>query len=102
MRQPADLAVGMLEESRVRGLKLNEERFLVLGQAVPRPDPVVALRELCLPGHDAELLLPGETSVADLVPSLLEDRNILIDISLRDLVRRVRRAQRNVQEKWLL
>ncbi len=89
MRQPADLAVGMVEESRVRGLKLNEECFLVLGQAVPRPDPVVPRRELSLPGHDAELLLPGETTVANLVPSLLEERNVFVEISLRDLVRRM-------------
>ena len=60
------------------------------------------LGQLRVGRDDAELLLPLERLLADLVPALVELALVLVDPLLRHVVRRMRRARRVVDEERLV
>ena len=97
--EATDLVVGVVEERGERLLQARRELPLVLGQLVPRLDARVARRELGARGHDAQLELAGEPPLARDVPARVEPAPVLLHVLGRRLVRRVRRAEREVAEE---
>ena len=70
VEQPADVVVGVLHEAGVDFHLAAQDRLEVLRHLVPRRDFLVARGELAVRRDDAELLLPGEGLLAQLVPAL--------------------------------
>src|SRR5688572_29710422 len=79
-----------------------EHRLERLGHVVPRRNFLVARGELAVRRDDAELLLPGERFLAQLVPAGIELALVLVSPSLRDVMWCVRRAGREIDEDWLV
>ena len=65
-------------------------------------DLVVARGQLGVGRDDPELLLPGEGALALDVPAVVELAGVLVGPLLRHVVRRVRRARREVDEERLV
>ena len=102
VEHPADVMVGVLHERGV-DFHLALERRLELGiHLVPRRDLLVARREHGVGADDAQLLLLVEGDLALLVPAVRELALVLVDPLLRHVVRRVRRARREVDEERLV
>ena len=102
VQQPADVVVGVLHEAGVDLHLPAQDRLEVLRHRVPGRDLLVARGELAVGRNDAELLLAGERLFAELVPALVELALVLVRPLLRDVVRRVRRAGREVHEERLV
>ena len=102
VEQPADVVVGVLQEARV-DLHLPAQHGLErLRHLVPGRDLLVARGELAVRRDDAQLLLPGEGLLAQLVPALVELALVLVGPLLRHVVRRVGGAGREVDEERLV
>ena len=100
--EPADLGVGVLAEAGV-DLHLTREELLLVGrQRGPVLDRLGLRRELRARRDDAQLDLPRERLLAHDVPALVELALVLGDPLLRHVVRRVRRARREVHEERLV
>ena len=102
VEQPPDVMVGVLHERGVH-FHLALEHRLELGiHVVPGRDLLVARRQFGVGADDAQLLLPLERDLALLVPAVGELALVLVDPLLRHVVRRVRRARREVHEERLV
>ena len=102
VEQAADVVVGVLHEARI-DLHLPAQHGLErLGHLVPGRDLLVARGELAVRRDDAELLLPGEGLLAQLVPALVELALVLVGPLLRHVVGRVGGAGREVDEERLV
>ena len=95
------LRVGVLEETGERLLQRHREVAGVLGHVVPGLDASVARGQLGAIRDDAHFLLPSKPLVANRVPADIEIASISVDVLLGRLVRRVRRAEREVEEERL-
>ena len=100
--QPADLVVGVLAESRIDLHLAGEELLLVGAQLVPVLDVAGLGGELRALGHDSHLDLPRERRLAHLVPAGVEAALVLVDPLLGHVVRRMRRARREIHEERLV
>ena len=102
LHEPPDLVIGVLQESREHLGLAREETPLVRRQRVPGLD---VLRPGGQPGvrrDHAQLLLPLDRFVADLVPALVELALVLVGPLLRHVVRRMDRPGRVVDEERLV
>ena len=98
----ADVVVGLLEEAGV-DLHLARQDRLELGRhVVPGGDLLRPRGQLRVLGDHAQLLLPREGLLAQLVPALIELALVLGRPGRRDVVGRVRRAGRVVHEEGLV
>ncbi len=96
------MVVGVLEVAGV-DLHLPGEHRSQLGiDVVPGRDAGAALGQVAVGRDDAELLLPGERLLAQLVPALVELALVLVGPLLRHVVRRVGRPRREVGEERLV
>ena len=96
------MVVGVLQESRVDLHLAAQHGLESFRHVVPRRDFFVALGELAILRDDAQLLLPRKGLFAQLVPALVELALVLVRPLLRDVVRRVGRARREVDEERLV
>src|SRR5262245_35398600 len=94
--------VGVREVAGVHLHFTREHRLHLWIHLVPRRDALVARGELAVAGDDAELLLPRESVLAELVPALVEFALVLVRPLLRDVMRGVRSARREVDEERLV
>ena len=102
IHQPPNMVIGILQEPGVN-LHLPDEHRLECGwHLIPRRDFFVPLRELTILRNDAQLFLPGEGLFAQLVPTLVELAFVLVRPFLRNVVRSVSRARREVDEERLI
>jgi hypothetical protein len=102
VEQAADMVVGMLEEPGT-ALHLAAENGLErLRHVVPRGDFGRPLCEYGISWNDAQLLLTGKGLLAERVPACVELALVLVDPVFGNVMRRVRRARREVHEKWLV
>ena len=99
---PTDVVVGVLREPGVDLHLARVERLQLVGDVVPRREGLVARGELGVGGDHAELLLAGEGLLAELVPPLVELPLVLVGPVLRDVVRGVAAAGREVDEERLV
>ena len=100
--EAADLAVGLLQESREHFGLTSEQTPFGRGQRIPRLDVVRPGGQLRVGRNHAELLLPFERFGADRVPALVVLSLVLVGPLLRHVVRRMRRAGREVDEERLV
>src|SRR6476646_10568328 len=98
----ADVVVGVLEKRGVDFHLAREHGMQARFHLVPRRDVLGPLRELAVRWNDAERLLPREGLLAHLVPALVELALVLRDPVLRDVMRRVCGARREVHEERLV
>ena len=96
------MVVGVLQEPGVDLHLALEHRLHLRGHLVPRRDLGVALRELGVGCDDAQLLLPRERLLAQLVPALGEAALVLVGPLLRHVVGCVDGTRREVDEEGLL
>ena len=87
--EPADLVVGVFAEAGEDFHLAGEEPLLVGSQLVPVLDGLGLGGELGAGGNDAELDLPRQRLLANLVPALVELALVLGDPFLRHMVRRM-------------
>ncbi len=95
---PADVPVGVLGIARVDLHLAGVEALVRLVEGVPGRERVVARRQLCVGGDDAERLLTGERLLAHHVPALVERALVLVRPLARHVVRRVAAAGCDVGE----
>ena len=100
-QDPADLRVGVGEETGEDLLLAAVHAPLVGRQVAPGPHPFGAWREHRALGHDAGGDLAGEQLVAPGVPALVEDAPVRVDPLGRHVVRRMHRPEGEVQEEGL-
>ena len=98
----ADLVVGVLQESGEHFGLAREQTALIGRQRVPRGQVLRPLAQLRVGRDDAQLLLPLERLLPDLVPALVELALVLVGPFLRHVVRRMRRAGRVIHEERLV
>ena len=100
--QPADMVVGLFQEAGV-DLHLPREHRLQFGwHVIPGGNFLVACGQHGILRNDTELLLPRNGFLAQLVPAAIELTLVLVRPFLGDMVRRVRRARREVHEERLV
>ena len=100
--QPADMMVHVLAEA---GEHLHHSRIefaLVRRQLRPFLNVRIVARELGVFGHDAELFLPREHLLAIDVPALVELALVFVRPFLRDVMGRMVRARREIEEERLV
>ena len=76
--------------------------LLVVGQLRPGRDPLRTGRQLAVLGHDAQLLLVRQRRLAQRVPALVELAFVLVAPLRRDVMRRMRGAEREIDEERLV
>ena len=96
------MVVGVREERRVHLHLAGEDRLELVGHVVPRRDLRGPRGELGVGGDHAERLLAGEDLLAERVPACVEAAAVAVDPLLGHVVRRVRRAGREVHEERLV
>ena len=99
VEDPADLNVDVLHEA---GEDLHQpplEGSLRFGDVVPALHGVGARRELGVVGDPAAFLLPGEDTLAIVVPAVVELPRVLVRPLTEDVVRAVRGAGRPVHQE---
>ncbi len=77
-------------------------RLLVVAERRPVLDLLGLGREHRVGRHDAQRLLARERLLANLVPALVELASVFLDPFLRHMVRRMRRAGREIDEEGLV
>ena len=97
--QPADVVVGVGQEPGVHLHLPCQHRLDPIRHLVPRRDAGAALGQRGVGRDHTELLLPGERLLADGVPALVELPLVAVRPVLRDVVRSVRGARREVHEE---
>ena len=121
VQQPADVMVGVRQEPRVHLGHPAEQPLLLRRQRIPRPGDIqrrerlalgplaglrradrVDRRQLGVGRDDAQLLLPGQRLLPDRLVPHVEAALELVGPFLRDMVRRMGRAGRVVQEERLV
>ena len=102
VEEAADVPVGVVLEARVDLHLPRVELLRGVVERVPRVEEIGPLGQLRVLRDHAELLLPLEDLLADLVPALVELALVLVRPLLRDVVRRVGAAGRVVEEPRLL
>ena len=100
--QPADVVVGVLEKAGVDLHLARQHRLEVVGHVVPGGDLRGPLGELRVRRNHAQLLLLRERPLALRVPAVVEHALVLVRPFRRDVVRRVGRAGREVDEEGLV
>src|SRR5262245_39469151 len=96
------MVIDMLQERRV-DLHLPREHGTQLRvHFVPRRNLLRPWSELAIRRNHAELLLPRESFSAHLVPALIKLSFVLRDPFMRHVMRRMRRAGREVHEERLV
>ena len=98
---PTDVVVGVLGEARVDLHLAGVEGLELVRHVVPGREGFVARGELSVRGDHPERLLAGEGLLAKRVPALVELALVLGRPGLRDVVRRVAAAGREVHEERL-
>ena len=102
IHEPTDVMVGMLHEAGINLHLANQDRLHDWRDGVPGRNFGMPCGERAIRRDDAEFLLPCEGFLAQLVPALVELAFVLVRPLLRHVMRRVRRAGREVGEKWLV
>ena len=97
-----DVIVGMRQSARIDFHHPREQALAVRLQRIPRGKLFRARGQFGVRRNDAELYLPGERLLADLVPALVELTLILGDPILWRVMRRMRGAGTVVQQPRLL
>ena len=100
--EPTDVVVGVLEEPRVDLHLARQDRLEIVGDLVPGGDLLRPSGQLGLLRDHAQLLLPREGLLPQFVPALVELALVLRRPVGRHMVRRVRRARREVDEERLV
>ncbi len=100
--QPPDVVVGVLQEAGVDLHLARQHGLEVIRDLVPGGDLLGPGGQLRVGRDHAELLLAGERLLAQPVPALVERALVLRRPLRRDVVRRVRRAGREVDEERLV
>ncbi len=102
VEQPPEVVVGVAEEAGEHLHHAAVELARLRRQRVPVGDVRVVARELGVRGDDAQLLLAGEGLLAVGVPAVVELAGVLVGPLLGHVVRRVRRAEAEVQVEGLV
>ncbi len=100
--EPADFVVGVFAEAGEDFHLAGEELLLIVGELVPVLDGFRLGGEFGALGNDAQRDLAGQRFLAELVPALIEFALVLRDPLFRGVVRGVRCARREVDEKRLI
>ncbi len=100
--QPADVVIGVLQEPGVHLHLPGQHRLQLVGHVVPRRDHVVPHGQLRVGRDHTQLLLTGERALALHVPAVVEPAGVPVGPLLGDVVRRVGRAWREVDEEGLV
>src|SRR5271157_267311 len=100
--ESADLLVRVGDIPGISLLEARVNLLLLGGKAVPRLHVRIAWRELRVGRNDAKLFLPSKAFCSYLVPPLIIDPSIHIDIVLWYLVRRVGCAKGDIKKERLL
>ena len=80
----------------------REQSLLVGAQRIPVLDRLGLRREFRIGRHDAKLLLALQRLLTQFIPALVELALVFGDPLLRDVVRRMGRARREIHEEWLV
>ncbi len=99
---PADVVVGVLQETGVNLHLAGQHRLHLLGHLVPGRDALAACGEVRVGRDHAELLLPRERLLPQPVPALVEPAPVLVGPLGRHVVRRVRGSRSEVHEERLV
>src|SRR5262249_31055928 len=97
-----DVVVGVLEEARVDLHLPCEHGLQLVGHVLPGRYLLMPGRELGLRRDYAELLLPLEDPLPQHIPAVVEPTSVPLGPLGRDVVWRVRRAGREVDEERLV
>src|SRR5208283_5154839 len=101
---PADFVIGVSEVGPVNVGLLDVEFLLLEAQRIPLRQVLRPRRQLGIGGHDAEPLLIGKDSIAQFVPSAIEQMLVadLLDPLGRRMMRRVSTTRYVVDEERLV
>jgi hypothetical protein len=99
--EPADLFVGVVQESCEHLLVARTQSALIYAHRIPWLDVLVERRQARARRHDAEFQLALEPLLSHGVPAGVEATLVFVDVPARCLVRRVTCAERNVGEERL-
>ena len=100
-QQPPHLRIGVFQEAGERLLQRAGEGARFRRHLRPGLHAGVARRELRARRNHPQLQLPREPLLADRIPARVELAPVPLDVLRRRLVRRVRRARREIQEERL-
>ncbi len=101
IHQPADLRVGVFEEAGESLLQAQRQRAFIRREFDPGLHARIARRKVSIRRDDAKLLLPLVPLLPHHIPAGVELAAVLVDVFLRRLMRRMRRAERDVEEERL-
>ena len=99
---PADVVIGVLREARVHLHLPSVKRLQLVRDIVPGRERLIARRQLRIGRDHTQRLLPGERLLTQLVPPLVELALVLRRPRLRDMMRGMTAARREVREERLL
>ncbi len=100
--QPPDMVIGVLQEARIDLHLARQHRLEFRGHVVPRRDLLGPSRQLGVLRNDAQLFLPREDLLAQLVPALIELAFVLVSPLFGHVVWRMGGARREVHEERLV
>ena len=100
--QPADVMVGVLEETGVHLHLAGQHRLQLVGHVVPRRDLGMTNGQLGLRRDDPELLLAGQRGLPQRIPPIGELARVLVRPLLGDMVRSMGGARGEVDEERLV
>ena len=102
VKDAAHMVVGVLQEPGIDLHLAAQHRLERLRHVVPGRNILGACGKLAILRDHAQLLLAGQRLLAQLVPSLVELALVLVGPFLRDMVRGVGRARREIDEERLV
>ncbi len=102
IHQAPDMVIDLLQEARIDLHLARQNGLQVRRHFVPRGNFLMPGGERGVVRNDAELLLPGERFLAQLVPAAVELAFVFVRPFLRDMMGRVRCARREIHHERLV